>query len=198
MRGQRAVQLIGGVTLGIGIGIAVGAVAGAGRSHLGLAALLALCVAIGVGGGFTGSGVMFINQTSVSAILVIALQQSGGGLQRLIEALVGGGVAVVISVLLFPAAPLPLLREAAQAAFGALHAALAHLDELVDGRALVDQRWMLGAGEHIYEQLGGLIGGAVHWGRRSCVSPAAVAPALRRSAPPTTAWRTSTCSRTRC
>ena len=158
MRGQRAVQLMGGVTLGIGIGIAVGALAGSGALALGLAALLALAVAIGVGGGFTGSGVMFINQTSVSAILVIALQQSGGGLQRLIEALVGGGVAVVISVLLFPAAPLPLLREAAQAAFGALHAALAHLDELVDGRALVDQGWMLGAGEHIYEQLGGLIG----------------------------------------
>src|SRR3954466_8763800 len=33
MRGQRAVQLMGGVTLGIGIGIAVVAVAGAGRSH---------------------------------------------------------------------------------------------------------------------------------------------------------------------
>jgi len=78
LRGQRAVQLIGGVTLGIGIGTAVGALAGSGALALGLATLLALGVAIGIGGGFTGSGVMFINQTSVSAILVIALQQSGG------------------------------------------------------------------------------------------------------------------------
>jgi uncharacterized membrane protein YgaE (UPF0421/DUF939 family) len=118
--------------------------------------LLALCVAIAIGGGFTGSGAMFINQTSVSAILVIGLQLPGGGVQRLIEALVGGGVAAVISVLLFPAAPLPLLHEAAQRVFAALHATLRHLDDLLAERVTVDQAWMLGAGEHIYEQLGDL------------------------------------------
>src|SRR6185312_8890524 len=51
MRGQRAVQLIGGVTIGIGIGVAVGAVAGAGAPALGLATMIAMCVAITVGGG---------------------------------------------------------------------------------------------------------------------------------------------------
>jgi uncharacterized membrane protein YgaE (UPF0421/DUF939 family) len=147
--------LIGGVTLGIGIGI--GALAGGGALAMGLAALLAICVAITIGGGFTGNGAMFINQTSVSAILVIALPIPGGGSQRLIEALVGGGVAVVISVLLFPAAPLPLLREAAQRGFVALHAALQHLDDLVAERVTVDPAWMLRAGEHIYQQLGELM-----------------------------------------
>src|SRR6185312_8281688 len=114
MRGQRAVQLIGGVSIGIGIGVAVGAVAGAGALALGLglATMITMCVTITIGGGFTGNGVMFINQASVSAILVIALQLPGGVSQRLIEALIGGGIAVVISVLLFPAAPLPLLRGA--------------------------------------------------------------------------------------
>jgi uncharacterized membrane protein YgaE (UPF0421/DUF939 family) len=137
MRGQRAAQLVGGVTLGIGIGIAVAALAGSGALAMGLAALLAICVAIAIGGGFTGSGAMFINQTSVSAILVIALPLPGGGSQRLIEALVGGGVAAVMSVLLFPAAPLPLLREAAQRVFASLHAALQHLDDLVAERVTV-------------------------------------------------------------
>ena len=129
MRGQRAVQLMGGVTIGIGIGVAVGAVAGADALGLGLATLVTMCVAIAIGGGFTGNGVMFINQAAVSAILVIALQLPGGVSQRLIEALIGGGVAVVIAVLLFPAAPMPLLREPAKAVFSTLHAALEHLDD---------------------------------------------------------------------
>ena len=158
-RGQRAVQLIGGVTIGIGIGVAVGAVAGAGAIALGLATMITMCVAIMVGGGFTGNGVMFINQASVSAFLVIALQLPGGVSQRLIEALIGGGIAVVISVLLFPAAPLPLLRGAAKPVFGTLHAAVEHLDELVTGRSTVDRTWTLRVGEHIYGQLARLIAG---------------------------------------
>ena len=157
MRGQRAVQLMGGVTIGIGIGVAVGAVAGADALGLGLATLVTMCVAIAIGGGFTGNGVMFINQAAVSAILVIALQLPGGGSQRLIEALIGGGVAVVIAVLLFPAAPMPLLREPAKAVFSTLHAALEHLDELVANRSTVDRTWTLAVGERIYEQLGQLI-----------------------------------------
>jgi len=159
MRGQRAVQLIGGVSIGIGIGVAVGAVAGAGALALGLATMITMCVTITIGGGFTGNGVMFINQASVSAILVIALQLPGGVSQRLIEALIGGGIAVVISVLLFPAAPLPLLRGAAKPVFGTLHAAVEHLDELVTGRSTVDRTWTLRVGEHIYGQLARLIAG---------------------------------------
>ena len=157
MRGQRALQLIGGVTIGIGIGVAVEALAGAGALALGLAALLTMWVTIAIGGGFTGNGVMFINQASVSAILLIALPLPGGWLQRLIEALVGGGVALVIAVLLFPAAPLPLLRDTAQRVFVALHAALNHLDEVGAERRVVEQRWMLDAGERIYEQLAALV-----------------------------------------
>ena len=159
MRGQRAVQLIGGVTMGIGIGAAVGAVAGTGALALGMAALVAMCIAITIGGGFTGNGAMFINQASVSAILVIALQLPGGVSQRLIEALIGGGIAVVIAVLLFPAAPLPVLHGAAKSVFSTLHAALDHLDELLADRSTVDRAWTLDVGEHIYEQLGQLIAG---------------------------------------
>jgi uncharacterized membrane protein YgaE (UPF0421/DUF939 family) len=55
LRGQLAVQLIGGVTLGIGVGIAVHALAGNGAAALGLATLLAISVAIAIGGGFTGT-----------------------------------------------------------------------------------------------------------------------------------------------
>jgi uncharacterized membrane protein YgaE (UPF0421/DUF939 family) len=157
MRGQRAVQLIGGVTIGIGVGVAVGAVAGTGALALGLATMIAMCVAIPIGGGFTGNGVMFINQASVSAILVIALQLPGGVSQRLIEALIGGGMAVVTAVLLFPAAPLPLLSGSAKPVFSTLRAALEDLDELVAARSTVDRTWTLGVGEHIYELLGQLI-----------------------------------------
>ena len=66
-------------------------------------------------------------------------------------------MAVVIAVLLFPAAPMPLLREPAKAVFSTLHAALEHLDELVADRSTVDRTWTLAVGERIYEQLGQLI-----------------------------------------
>ena len=158
MRGHRALQLISGVTLGIGIGIGVGALAGSGALALGLAVLSSMCVAVAVGSGFTGNGAMFINQTSVSAILVIALQLSDSGLQRLIEAWVGGGVALVIAVLLFPAAPLPLVRETTQGVFIALRDALDHLDQLVSGRRPLDPTWTLAAGQRIIEQLAALLG----------------------------------------
>jgi hypothetical protein len=39
-------------------------------------------MAITIGGGFTGNGVMFINQASISAILLIALQLPGAGSGR--------------------------------------------------------------------------------------------------------------------
>ena len=48
---------------------------------------------------------MFANQTVVSSILVLALYRSNVGLERLYDALIGGVVAIVFAVLLFPADP---------------------------------------------------------------------------------------------
>jgi uncharacterized membrane protein YgaE (UPF0421/DUF939 family) len=183
LRGQRALQLIAGVALGIGIGVGVAAVA-EGTVAIGAAVLLAMCAALAVGGGFIGQGLMFVNQTASSAILIIALQQSGSGSERLLDALIGGGVALVISVLLFPAAPLRLLAEATRALGTALREALTQLDEQITRGAPAEPAWLLAATQRIHGALAQLTQARITarrivrvaprlWARRATVDAAA-------------------------
>jgi uncharacterized membrane protein YgaE (UPF0421/DUF939 family) len=126
LRGQRALQLIAGVLLGIGIGTAVKAVAGSARGGSGAIAIVALAL----GGGLFEQGVLFVNQSATSAILMIAVAGTATGSDRLSDALIGSGVTPVITVILFPAAPLPLIQDAVQRVFAALRDTLARLAEL--------------------------------------------------------------------
>ena len=153
MRGQRSLQLITGVALGIVIGTGVQAVVGVGPVALGVAAFVSMCLAAVIGRNFVGAGAMFVNQTASSAILVIALHRTGTGSERLVDALIGGGVALTMAVLLFPAAPLPLIRDATQAVFAALGEALDHLGEVLAGRTGPDAAWTLSTGQHIHGRL---------------------------------------------
>jgi uncharacterized membrane protein YgaE (UPF0421/DUF939 family) len=135
LRGQRALQLMVGVVLGIGIGTAVKAVAGStpggsGAVTLGAAAAIALAAALVLGGGLFEQGVLFVNQSVTSAILMIGVAGTATGSERLSDALVGGGVALVITVIVFPAPPLPLIRDAVGQVYAALRDTLARLAEL--------------------------------------------------------------------
>src|ERR1700749_68564 len=76
LRAQRAVQMMIGVTLGIGLGTLVQLALGPGAIAITVAALIALCAAVLIGHGFIGHGMMFANQTVISAILVLALFRS--------------------------------------------------------------------------------------------------------------------------
>ena len=153
LRGQRALQLITGVALGIVIGIGVQAVAGVGPVALGVAVFVSMCLASVIGRDFVGAGGMFINQTASSAILVIALHRTGTGPERLTDALIGGGVALTMAVLLFPAAPLPLIRDATQAVFAALGEALDHLGEVLAGQTRPDAGWTISISQRIHGRL---------------------------------------------
>jgi uncharacterized membrane protein YgaE (UPF0421/DUF939 family) len=151
LRGQRALQLIAGVVLGIGIGTAVKAVAGPipggfGAVAIGVAAAIALLAALAVGGGFFANGVLFVNQSATSAILMIAVAGTATGPERLSDALIGGGVTLVITVVLFPAAPLPLIQHAVQQVFAALRDTLARLAELAGTGRTADPEWALAIG----------------------------------------------------
>ena len=53
-----------------------------------------------------------VAQAAVSAILIVALADAEAGIDRLIDALVGGGVALVFSQILFSPEPVALLRRA--------------------------------------------------------------------------------------
>lgn len=141
LRAQRARQMIVGVTLGIGIGIGVDALSGTGSVAIGVSVLVSLSAALVLGGGFLSQGLMFVNQTAASAILVVAL--SGGtatGSERLLDALIGGGFTILITVVVFPAAPLPMVQDAVRQVFAALRDALSHLEELWSRGTAADPR----------------------------------------------------------
>jgi uncharacterized membrane protein YgaE (UPF0421/DUF939 family) len=183
LRALRAVQMMFGVTLGIGIGTVVQKILGTGPVPIGVTALLALCVAVVIGRGRIGQGLMFVNQTTVSAILVLALYSSGVGSERIYDALIGGALALVFAVLLFPANPLTLLSGARTGVLDALHDVLCRTAEYADGRKLAPPDWPLSAVDRVHEQLGNLIearttarqvvrGAPRRWGMRPSVHAA--------------------------
>jgi uncharacterized membrane protein YgaE (UPF0421/DUF939 family) len=120
-RPERAIELVGGVVLGIGLAdLLVGAI-GSGPMQLGLLVLLAMGAAVLLGG-----GPLLVTEAAVSASLLVLLEPTSAGLapSRLIEALVGGGVALAVSALAFPPNPVLLVGRSTQAIFGGLGRAL--------------------------------------------------------------------------
>jgi uncharacterized membrane protein YgaE (UPF0421/DUF939 family) len=116
-RPERAVELVGGVVLGIGLAdLLVGAI-GSGPMQLGLLVLLAMGAAVALGG-----GPLLVTEAAVSASLLVLLEPTSAGLapSRLIEAVVGGGVALAVSALAFPLNPVLLVGRSTQAIFGGL------------------------------------------------------------------------------
>lgn len=157
LRAQRAVQMMIGVTLGIGLGSLVQGLLGPGDLPIAVAALVSLAAAVFIGGGFIGHGMMFANQTVVSAILVLALYHGGVGLERIFDALIGGAVAIVFAVLLFPADPLTVLRNARVGVLGVLHDVLARAADVAAGRKARPPDWPLTAVDRVHEQLSALL-----------------------------------------
>jgi uncharacterized membrane protein YgaE (UPF0421/DUF939 family) len=157
LRAQRAVQMMIGVTLGIGVGSLVQGLLGPGDVPIAVAAVLALGTAVFIGGGFIGHGMMFANQTAVSAILVLALYRGGVGLERIFDGLIGGAVAIVFAVLLFPADPRKVLGNARLGVFGVLHDVLSRAADVAAGRKVPTPDWPLTAVDRVHEELSGLL-----------------------------------------
>ncbi|ORA08471.1 FUSC family protein [Mycobacterium arosiense] len=157
LRAQRAIQMMIGVTLGIGVGSLVQGLLGPGDVPIAVAAVVALGAAVFIGGGFIGHGMMFANQTVVSAILVLALYRGGVGFERIFDALIGGAVAIVFAVLLFPADPRKVLRNARIEVLGVLHDVLSRAADLAAGRKAPPPDWPLTAVDRVHERLSGLL-----------------------------------------
>jgi uncharacterized membrane protein YgaE (UPF0421/DUF939 family) len=111
-RSRRTVQMMVGVLLGIGVSELLHPLLGSSAVSVGVVVFVTLVLAVAIGIGFVGEGMMFFNQAGASAVLVIALHKAGTGAERAVDALVGGGVALVIGVGLFPADPLKVLWDA--------------------------------------------------------------------------------------
>jgi hypothetical protein len=109
-RGRQAIDMIVGVGLGILIGAGLVALAGVGAWQLVLGTAVALLLTTAA-----GTRPIIRTQAAASTILIVALHVPGSNLawQRLIDALIGGGLAIVLARFLFPVDPLDLVRDEA-------------------------------------------------------------------------------------
>ncbi len=155
-RGRRILQMVVGVMLGIAVGEGVAAVLGTSATSVGMVVLVTMAAALIAGVGFFSEGMMFVNQSTASAILVVALRKHGTGAERLVDALVGGGVAGVIGVGLFPAEPLRLLRDAEREVLRSLAGALDDVAGLLRRGIPAEPMWTLAAARDVHTQLAAL------------------------------------------
>jgi uncharacterized membrane protein YgaE (UPF0421/DUF939 family) len=118
-RGRNAVRLLQGVIVGIAVGELTLLLLGGSTGSLALATFVAMAVAQAM----RGTRIV-IAQAAVGAILTIAVGDPHAGLDRLIDALVGAGVALVFSQVLFSPEPVALVRRAETAALTDLARAL--------------------------------------------------------------------------
>ena len=114
---ERALELTGGVVLGVLIADGLVRVIGSGPPQVGVMVVLAMSTAALVGG-----GTLLMTEAGVSAIIIGSVEPETVGLfpTRPIEALLGGAVAFVVHLLLFPPDPLLHVGRAAQAVFSGL------------------------------------------------------------------------------
>lgn len=109
-RWRRSVELIGGVLIGIIVGDIGISILGNGAWQITVVVAIAMSVAV-----FLDKGVMIPIQASSSAVLIATLIQPGvSSFGRAIDALIGGGVGLVV-VALFPVNPARRARRDAAA-----------------------------------------------------------------------------------
>ncbi|MGX4692841.1 FUSC family protein [Streptomyces sp. JNUCC 63] len=119
-RGLHAIRLLKGVLLGLLVGESVLATVGTGPGSMALGVFVALTAAR-----FIGGPQVVVVQAGVSTVLVVALGDQSNGVQRLVDMLIGAGIALVFTQILFPPEPLALLRRAEKAALTAIADGLA-------------------------------------------------------------------------
>jgi uncharacterized membrane protein YgaE (UPF0421/DUF939 family) len=113
-RSKRVVELTLGVALGVAIGDLLVSVIGVGALQGGILVALAMAAAV-----FFGRGDLGVNEAAISAmILMITFQPlvTGFPLDRVFEALIGGGTALVVNALL-PINPERMVTTAAHPVF---------------------------------------------------------------------------------
>ncbi len=118
-RGSNALRLLQGVIVGILVGELTIALLGGGAPAMALAIFVAACAARALGG-----SAVTVAQAAVGAILTVSVGDDEVGFDRVINALVGAGVALVFSQLLFSPEPVKLLRQAERAALSTMADAL--------------------------------------------------------------------------
>jgi uncharacterized membrane protein YgaE (UPF0421/DUF939 family) len=131
-RAGRALQLVGGVVLGITVADLLIQVIGTGAWQIGVLVILAMSAAVAVGG-----GEMLVVEAGVSAILLVALDPgaaAGFSPNRILEGIIGGVTALAISSLFFPPDPALGPARAAQTMFVELGRVLERIAVALEAR----------------------------------------------------------------
>ena len=142
-RRSRAIQLLGGVVLGIAVASLLLFLIGTGPWQIALLVVLAMSAALLFGG-----GELLVSEAAISAILLASFEPttSGYSADRVLEALIGGGVGLTVASLLLPPDPVAMVGQAAQTVFGRLGRTLEETaNALRDGDALRAERALAAA-----------------------------------------------------
>ncbi|MBV8064523.1 MAG: FUSC family protein [Actinobacteria bacterium] len=148
-RGKQAVEMMLGVAVGILVGAGIVAAAGVGWWQLVLGTLASLVITYAA-----GAGPLVRNQAAASTILIVALHQPGSNIavQRLVDALVGGAVAIVLAQLLFPIDPVEHVLDETRRLRVRLADALARVGRALAARDVDDARAALADVDRIDER----------------------------------------------
>jgi uncharacterized membrane protein YgaE (UPF0421/DUF939 family) len=117
-RRRNALELIGGVMLGITIATVLVFLIGSGPWQIALLVILAMTAALIFRG-----GELLVNEAAISAILLASFEPtttSGFSADRILEGLIGGGVGLAVASLLLPPDPISMVGQVAQTVFGKL------------------------------------------------------------------------------
>ncbi|WP_434741892.1 FUSC family protein [Micromonospora sp. SH-82] len=116
-RFRRTMELILGVGAGVAVGDLLVYLVGTGAWQLGVIVTLAILVTI-----FFGGSVAVVIQAAATAVLIVTLNPSAKTLEipRFIDAMVGGGTALLVTALLLPLNPLRVINRAARPAMDLL------------------------------------------------------------------------------
>jgi hypothetical protein len=128
-RGSNAVRLLLGVLVGIGAGELTVLLLGGGYGRLALATFTALAVAR-----LLGAPRLVLVQAAAGAILTVAAADGQAGVHRLVDAVIGAGVALTFSQVLFSPEPVALIRRAVTDALGGIATALTLTAEALERR----------------------------------------------------------------
>jgi len=141
----RAIQLVAGVVIGITVASLMLELLGTGAWQMGVLVILAMGAAIAL-----GLPELVVVEAGVSAILIVALDPgaaAGFSPNRILEGIIGGATALVISATFFPPDPALAPGRAAQAMFVELGRALERIAAALESRdagaaerALLDTR----------------------------------------------------------
>jgi uncharacterized membrane protein YgaE (UPF0421/DUF939 family) len=132
-RRRRAAEMAIGVAVGIGIADALVIAIGTGTLQIAIVVVLAMTVALLLGG-----GPLLATQAATSAILVATLQPPSDGFsfERSVDALAGGGMALLVATVFLPVDPVYVARRAIAPVAEGLRRALEAVADALEVRDL--------------------------------------------------------------